>query len=126
LSRLFLKKFSLVLSGLTLRPTTFSGLHLDWAGSLGSDHAMPQVTGHTHEHTYTTREEVKLGFLIDPEKHEKWILAFKAKSPAASLPHSPSVEELKLAVAALSNDIHETNIEVLHKHCPHHPRASPW
>jgi Endonuclease-reverse transcriptase len=109
-----------------IQAATFLGLQLDWAGSLGSDHAMLQVTGHTQEHTYTTREEAKLGFLINPEKCEEWILTFKAKFSAASLPHSPSVEELKLAAAALSNDIHKTNLEVLRKCHPHHPKALPW
>jgi Endonuclease-reverse transcriptase len=47
---------------------TFTDLHLDWASSLGSDHAMLRITGNPHVTIAITNTESNLGFLIDPEK----------------------------------------------------------
>jgi hypothetical protein len=60
---------------------TFMDLCLDWASSLGSDHMMLHITGNPHVTTVITNTESNLGFLIDLEKCEEWMKAFKARMP---------------------------------------------
>jgi hypothetical protein len=52
--------------------STFSGLTVDWEGSIGSDHAMLHISGRTHKPTSWLNRETDLGFLIDPEKGGEW------------------------------------------------------
>ena len=105
--------------------TIFSDLTIDWGGSLGSDHAMLTIAGHTQEATVLDRNN-ELGFLIDPERGEDWIRAFKARSRYPPFQHSPSLDEVETAAAALTEDIQRTNEEILRKRRPAHPKASPW
>jgi Endonuclease-reverse transcriptase len=51
-----------------IQNTTFSDLHLDWEGSLGSDHAMLHIAGHTREAALARNMEANRGFIIDPER----------------------------------------------------------
>jgi hypothetical protein len=55
-----------------IQNATFSDLHLDWEGSLGSDHAMLHVAGHTWEAAPARNMEANRGFIIDPERQEEW------------------------------------------------------
>jgi hypothetical protein len=105
---------------------TFTGLHLDWASSLGLDHTMLQVAGHPCGAIALTTTESNLGFLIDPEKREEWMKAFKAKTSAPPLQLSPTIDKIEEAATTLTNDIHQTNAEILKKCQLHHPKASPW
>ena len=105
---------------------TFTGLEVDWAGSLGSDHAMLRTAGHPYE-AHTPDHDQDLGYLVDPELEEEWIDAFKA------LPHhhplhqvDPTPEGVEDAAEALTEDIQRANKEVLRKRRPPHPRAAPW
>jgi hypothetical protein len=106
--------------------TTFSDLTINWEGSLGSDHAMLTIAGHTQEEATAPNCENDLGFLIDPERSEEWIRAFKARSLHPPFRPSPSPDEVEIAAASLTKDIQQTNDEVLRKRRPAHPRASPW
>jgi uncharacterized small protein (DUF1192 family) len=109
-----------------VQATTFSGLEIDWEGSLGSDHAMMHVTGQTRMEAPASNGSEDLGFLLDPTRRERWVEAFKARSTAHLFSQKPGVEEIEQAAAALTEDIRRTNREVLKKRRPPHPRASPW
>jgi Endonuclease-reverse transcriptase len=109
-----------------IQAASFTDLRIDWAGSLGSDHAMLHFTGCTREASAARNTEPNPGFLIDPEKREEWIPAFKARSAFPAFHHIPSIDEIEAEAAALTEDIHQTNTEVLRKRRPHHPKASPW
>jgi hypothetical protein len=63
-----------------VQSATFTELEVDWEGSLGSDHAMLHVKGHTREASSNQNAEANLGFLVDTEKGEEWTRAFKARS----------------------------------------------
>ena len=106
--------------------TTFSDLKIDWEGSLGSDHAMLIISGHTQEEAAAIYNEGDLGFLIDPERGEEWTRAFKARTSHVHFQPSPTPDEVEAAAAALTEDIQRTNEEVLRKRRPAHPKASPW
>ena len=109
-----------------IQNTTFSGLEVDWAGSLGSDHTMLRMTGHPYEQPIPTYSE-DLGYVVDPDQEEEWTLAFKARSSPLTFPHHPpSPNEVEEAAEALTEDIRQTNKKVLSKRRPPHPRASPW
>jgi hypothetical protein len=109
-----------------IQATTFSGLSIDWEGSLGSDHAMLHVSGHTHEPSPGPQLESDRGFVIDPEKGAEWTNAFKARSHASPFQSSPTEAEVEEEAAAFTADIHETNEEVFRRRRPPHPKASPW
>ena len=104
---------------------TFSGLEIDWAGSLGSDHAMLRVAAHTYEATAPSDGD-DLGYVVDPERREEWIHAFKAKSAPYLFNQPPTSEEVEEAADALTKDMQQTNEEVFARRRPPHPRASPW
>jgi hypothetical protein len=106
--------------------TTFSGLEVDWEGSLGSDHAMLHVTGHTKEPSKWDDQKTNLGFLVDPDKGDEWTKAFKARSHAFPFQPSPTEAEVEEEAAAFMADIHRTNIEIFRKRRPPHAKASPW
>jgi Reverse transcriptase (RNA-dependent DNA polymerase)/Endonuclease-reverse transcriptase len=109
-----------------IQHATFTGLEVDWAGSLGSDHAMLRITGNPTE-TFIPDHYEDLGHLVDPEKEEEWIQAFKARSlPFLFAQHPPSPDEVEEAAKALTDDIQWTNRKVLDRRRPPHPRASPW
>jgi Endonuclease-reverse transcriptase len=109
-----------------IQNATFSDLHLDWEGSLGSDHTMLHVAGHTWEAAPACNMEANRGFIIDPERREEWTRAFKDRSHAFPFQPTPSIEEIELAAATYSYDIHQTNEETLRKCHPFHPKSSPW
>ena len=104
---------------------TFAGLEVDWAGSLGSDHAMLRVAGHMYEATAPNDGE-DLGYVVDPEKKEDWIRFFKANSTPYQFNQPPSPEEVEEAADTLTRDMQRTNEEVFSRRRPPHPRASPW
>jgi hypothetical protein len=110
-----------------IQDATFSNLVVDWAGSLGSDHAMIHISGQTREHT-AAREanEDHLGFVVEPDKKDEWIRAFKARSSNPRYQLIPSPQEVEEASAALTEDINATNEEVFIQRHPFHPRSSPW
>ena len=109
-----------------IQASTFSGLSVDWKGSMGSDHAMLHVTGHTCEPSLRHDQETNTGFLVDPDKGEVWVKAFKARSHAFPFQPTPTEAEVEEEARVFTMDIHMTNEEVLHKRRPHHPKASPW
>lgn len=105
---------------------TFTGLAIDWEGSLASDHAMIHVTGHTRDKSENQNVETDLGFLIDPERSEDWIRAFKERSSTCLFQPNPTAEAVEEAAEAFTADIHRTNEEVFRQRKPPHPRAAPW
>ena len=109
-----------------IQAATFTGLTVDWEGSLGSDHAMLHVTGHTREESTNQNAETNLGFIIDPEKGEEWITTFKQNSITHPFQTNPTSEEIEKATEAFMQDIHQTNEKVFKRRRPPHPRASPW
>lgn len=106
--------------------TTFSDLKIDWKGSLGSDHAMLIISGQTQEEPPPPEQDGDLGYIIDPDKSEDWMRAFKARPhrPLLQLPALP--DEIEAVAANLTEDIQQTNEETLRKRRPAHPKASPW
>ena len=108
-----------------IQSATFTNLEVDWEGSLGSDHAMLCITGHTYS-TNTRAKETDLGYVIDPEKGGEWTLSFKAKSRPLSLQRTPTAEEVEEAATSFTEDIQRTNEETFRKRRPAHPKASPW
>jgi hypothetical protein len=106
--------------------SSFSDLKIDWEGSLGSDHAMLLIAGQTLNKTTGLNYGGNLGFVIDPERSEEWTCAFKERSYHFFFQASPSPEKVEAAAEALTEDIHQTNEEVLRKRRPAHPMASPW
>jgi hypothetical protein len=106
--------------------STFSGLRIDWEGSMGSDHAMLHISGHTSEPSPRSNQEADFGFIVDLEKGEEWTKAFKARSQAALFQLTPTEAEVEKEAEAFMTDIHRTNEEILRKCCPPHPKASPW
>jgi hypothetical protein len=109
-----------------IQASTFSGLAVDWEGSLGSDHAMLHISGCTCEPSSQHNRNTDLGFLVDLEKGEEWTKAFKARSHAPAFQPVPTEAEVKEEAAAFTADIHKTNKEIFHKCRPFHPKASPW
>jgi hypothetical protein len=109
-----------------IQASTFTRLTVDWEGSLGSDHAMLHVSGCTREPASQHNEDADLGFVVDPEKGEEWINAFKARSHAFPFHPTPTEAEVEEEAAAFTTDIHRTNEETFRKRRPFHPKASPW
>jgi Reverse transcriptase (RNA-dependent DNA polymerase)/Endonuclease-reverse transcriptase len=105
---------------------TFSGLTIDWQGSLGSDHALLSVSGRPNDHGHAHMPEDDLGLVTDPERRGDWIRAFKTLPAALPLPHTPTVEDVEMAATALTEAIQLTNEQVFRKRRPFHRRASPW
>jgi hypothetical protein len=105
---------------------TFSNLIVDWSGSLGSDHALLQVTGRPNAAAPQPPEETDLGLLTDPEQKEQWIKAFKARTFPLFLPSSPTAEEVEKAAAGLIADIQAANKQTFRRRKPFHPKAAPW
>lgn len=110
---------------IAVQTTSFSDLKIDWGGSLGSDHAMLIITGHTQDKVIAPDDKGSLGFLIDPEKSEEWTRAFKARSSHSFFQHTPSPDEIEIAAASFMEDIQQTNEEVLRKQHPAHPKLPP-
>ncbi len=109
-----------------VQKSTFSGLRVDWEGSLGSDHTLLHILGHTQEAAKQTTLNDQLGFIVDPEHKEEWLRAFKARSLPLILPLTPTTKEVEQAAAGFFDDIQSTNEEIFHRHCPFHPKAAPW
>jgi hypothetical protein len=107
---------------------TFSGLTIDWAGSLGSDHALLGISGRLTEprpeHAHTAEDD--LGTVTDRERREDWIRTFKALPAAQPLPHNPTAEQVETAAAARSDAVQATNEQTFRKRHPFHRRAAPW
>ena len=106
--------------------SVFSGLKIDWDGCLGSDHAMLHITGNTLQAQNNQAPENDLGFLIDPEKREDWIEAFKARSTSFPFSSPPTAAEVENAAESLMDNIHWTNQEIFRKRKPCHRKAAAW
>jgi hypothetical protein len=109
-----------------IQSSSFADLRIDWDGSLGSDHAMLLISGHTSEEAAALNYGSNLGFVIDPERGGEWIRAFKERSFHFCFQPTPSPDEVEAAAASLTDDIHQTNEEILRRRRPAHPKASPW
>ena len=64
--------------------------------------------------------------MIDPEKHEAWVVSFCNLTKPPLLPPSPSVEEIEVAAEALVRLIDKTNEATFCKRQPLHPKEAPW
>ena len=106
----------------------FSNLKIDWEGSLGLDYALLKVKGQAHNNIADLLKESPCRFVIDPEKHEVWVVSFCNLIKPPLLPPLPSVEEIEVAAEALVRliDIDETNEATFCKKQPLHPKAAPW
>lgn len=112
-----------------IQSATFTGLKVDWAGSLGSDHAMLHITALPSDPEPTDPDPSEtLGYVLDPERSEDWSRALKARLRAYQpQPHrTPTAEEVEKAVENLTEDIQRTNEEVFDKRRPPHSKAAPW
>ena len=108
-----------------IQSVTFTTLELDWEGSLGSDHAMLRLLAHAQEANAPARE-TDLGYIVDPEKGDKWTRSFKASARPLPLQPNPTAADIEEAALAFTEDIQRTNEEVFRKRRPAHPKASPW
>ena len=106
--------------------TTFIRLEIDWRGSLGSDHAMLHVKGHTCKASPHQEAEANLGFLIDTERGPEWTCAFKARSTPFHFQPTPTSPEVEEAAESFMLDIQKTNKEIFCKRRPLHPKAASW
>ena len=87
---------------------------------------MLTISGQTQQEAINPNyEEDDLGFVIDLEKSEEWMRAFKTQSTHLTFQPILSVEDMEAAAASLTEDIQCTNEEVLCKCRPVHPKASP-
>src|SRR6266436_6708895 len=109
-----------------VQKSTFSGLCTNWEGSLGSDHALLHILGYMQEAAKQTTSNDQLGFIVDLERKEKWLRAFKACSLPLILPLTPTAKEVEQAVGGFFDDIQSTNEEIFRRHCPFHLKATPW
>jgi len=105
---------------------SFSNLRMDWEGSLSSDHAPLQITGHPQPVINKPQEATNPGFLIDPDQKKEWLRAFKACPPPSGLPFTPTTVELEQAATELLCDIQTANKQSLRKRRPFHPKVAPW
>jgi hypothetical protein len=105
---------------------TFSGLTLDWEGSLGSDHALLSISGKLHDTRARPAKKPDLGLVIEPERKEEWLRAFKSQPAPNPLPFSPTPEEVEKAANALTKAIQHASQRVFRKRRPFHPKGSPW
>jgi hypothetical protein len=96
--------------------STFSGLTVDWAGSLGSDHAMLHISGNTDEPSPgDNNKRDDLGYVIDPDKSNEWSKAFKERSHRFAFQPTPAEAEVEEEAAIFMADIHQTNEEIFRK-----------
>ena len=109
-----------------VQSATFTELNIDWEGSLGSDHAMLHIMGHTREASPNQNADADRGFIVDTEKGEEWIHAFKARSTAFLFQLTPTAAEVEKAAENFMSDVCQTNEEILRKRRPLHPKAASW
>ena len=93
----------------TILKSTFSGLKVDWDGSLGSDHALLQVTAHTSRVNPQSTGHIDAGFLTDPGAKEQWIKALRDNPAPLLLPFFPTAEEIEKAAVELMADVQHAN-----------------
>jgi hypothetical protein len=107
---------------------TFGNWSLDWAGSLGSNHALTRVQGFLlREPELTKSSPQELGFIIDDEKAVEWKCQFLdtlgAQPPLPTKPTADEVEELAKQV----HDVLQCATAVTMKpRRPFHPKGTPW
>src|SRR6266446_1000561 len=106
----------------------FTNWELDWAGSLGSDHALTRVQGLLPQPPQFLDEDSRdLGYVLDEEKESDWCRLFKiAVGSPAQLPIRP----LAAQVDELAKRIHEAmqyaTATTMKARKPYHPKGSPW
>jgi hypothetical protein len=106
----------------------FSNWTLDWAGSLGSDHALTRVEGSLLRHTQPLQEVAEeLGYIIDEEKGLEWCQQFKdVLGTPVPLPVKPTTAQ----VDELASQVHEAMQLVtaasMKPRRPYHPKSTPW
>ncbi len=113
----------------TVSHNTFHSLEIDWAGSLGLDHAMLCITGDTHRlGDRPALDQTELGYVISAEDEEPWTKAYQSRhkhqAPTAAQLTSP--QEIDHAVLELAVDIDSALAEACRKCKPFHPKATPW
>jgi hypothetical protein len=105
---------------------TFSGLRIDWEGSLGSDHAMLSIEARTQNDAPPAEVETDLGYVIDPERKKEWIQTFKSLPTPPPLAQTPTTDEVEKAATAISDAIQHASKRVFRKRRPLHRKAAPW
>ena len=93
---------------------------------MGSDHTLLQVEGITHSAGPQRSPMANLGFILNLDLKDKWIMAYKALATPLSIPSTPTAEEIDMAAVGLSEDIQSANEQVFCRQCPFHPKAAPW
>jgi len=72
------------------------------------------------------QDETTLGFVLNPEKKEEWIKAFREQPLPILLLITPTPDETEQAAEHLVRDIQATNETIFRRRRPFHPKASPW
>jgi hypothetical protein len=104
---------------------TFYGAEVDWAGSLGSDHALIRTRAVTFLNARPPKEERRKGYDLDPAKREEWDREFKKRCPTLSVPPT-NAQEINTAVDLLYDAFEGASAAVLDRKGPCPAHSSRW
>lgn len=93
----------------------FSPPEIDWAGSMGSDHALLRSTIHPNAQIPWNPKEKVTGYKLDDNKVEEWVQALEDTGHFAGIPPMESVMDIDLAVDVLFDAFETTLEEVFEK-----------
>ena len=107
---------------------TFSNWALDWAGSLGSDHALTRVQGSIERPPQPPLDDgTELGYVLDEGKGTEWQRQFQA---ALGNPDRLPVKPTAAQVDKLAKQVHEAMQQAtaasMEPRKAYHPRGAPW
>jgi hypothetical protein len=111
-----------------IEDATFGDWTLDWAGSLGSDHALTRVQGSLLRTAMQPDPNTEdLGFVIDEDKADEWSRHFKAMlGPLPPLPNQPTADEVEELAQRVHNALQGATAATMKPRQPYHPSGAPW
>ncbi len=106
----------------------FTNWDLDWAGSLGSDHALTRVQGSLPQPPQFSGGDTKdLGYVLDEEKETDWCQLFKiAVGRPAQLPDRPSAVQVDGLAKLIHDAMQFATASTMKVRRPYHPKSAPW
>jgi Reverse transcriptase (RNA-dependent DNA polymerase)/Endonuclease-reverse transcriptase len=111
-----------------IEEAAFGNWSLDWAGSLGSDHALTRVQGSLIRTARLPESDSQdLGYVIDEEKAAEWSRRFKDElGPPPPLPDQPTAEEVETLANCVHNALQNATAATMKRRRPFHPKGAPW